>query len=585
MRIVVRLALAASLCLAAGLGHAQIATDAVRPEAATGRAAAAAPPVASRHMVVAANPLAVHAGLVSLRAGGSAADALVAVQAVLGLVEPQSSGLGGGGFLVWYDAASGTVTTLDGRETAPSAAGPDLFLDAAGKPLGFFDAVVGGRSVGAPGLVPLLGEAHRRWGKRQWADAWQPAIALADGGFAISPRMAALVAGDAGRLAGDPTAAAYFLDANGAPKPAGRLLRNPAYAGTARIIAEGGADAFMSGPVADSIAAAIASHPTNPGLLSAADIAGYAVKERAAACQPYRGYQVCGMGPPSSGGIAIGQILGMLERFDLAALGPDDPQSWRIIGEATRLTFADRERYLADPDFVRIPEGMLDAEYLAARAALIARDTALGADDVEAGEPPWEKAELRRDGVAFEREATTHVSIVDDAGNVASLTSSIESAFGARVMVEGFLLNNQLTDFSFGPEADGVAVANRVEAGKRPRSSMSPTIVLRDGQPAFVVGSPGGSSIIPYVAKTLVALIDWRMDPQAAVALPHLLNRFGIYELEAGTAAEDFAEDLEAIGFAVRAADLNSGLHVIAIGDGGIEGGADPRREGIAAGD
>ena len=564
---------------------AQQAADVVAPEGASGIAAKAAVH-AEKHMVVAANPLAAEAGLRVLRAGGTAADALVAVQAMLGLVEPQSSGLGGGAFLVWFDAATGTLTTFDGRETAPAAASGTLFLDAAGKPLDFFAAVVGGRSVGVPGVPRLLETVHARFGKQPWAELLEPAAALAEAGFPVSQRMAAMIADDAGRLDAEPAARAYFFDAAGAPLPPGALLRNPDYAATLRLLAKGGGDAFYGGPLAEAIVAAVRGHPTNPGLLSAEDMEAYVVKERAAVCAPYRGFDVCGMGPPSSGAIAIGQIFGMVEPFPLRGLGPDDPVAWRVIGDATRLAFADRERYVADADFVRLPAGLLDRTYLAARAALIRRPTALPAEAVTAGEPPWDKAELRIDGVPAEIPSTSHVTIVDDRGNVAAMTTSVENAFGSRLMVAGFLLNNQLTDFSFAPAAhDGTAVANRVEPGKRPRSSMSPTVVLKDGKPVYALGSPGGSQIIPFVANALIGLIDWDMDIQAAVSMPHLTNRFGTYDLEEGTAAASMAADLEALGYKTAVRELNSGLHGIAIGPDGLSGGADPRREGVAVGD
>jgi len=582
-----RLALFAALvaAFAAAPGAlAQQAADTVAPEGASGVAANAAVQ-ANRHMVVAANPLAAKAGLDVLRAGGSAADALVAVQAMLGLVEPQSSGLGGGAFLVWFDAASGTLSTFDGRETAPAAATGALFLDATGKPLDFFDAVVGGRSVGVPGVPRLLETVHARFGKRPWAELLEPAAALAEAGFPVSQRMAAMIADDAGRLDAEPAASAYFFDAAGAPLAPGTLLRNPDYAATLRLLATGGADAFYRGPLAAAIVAAVRGHPTNPGLLSAEDMAAYAVKERAPVCAPYRGHEVCGMGPPSSGAIAIGQILGMVESFPLRGLGPDDPVAWRVIGDATRLAFADRERYVADADFVRLPAGLLDPGYLAARSALIRRPTALPPEAVTAGEPPWDKAELRIDGLSPEIPSTSHITIVDDAGNVAAMTTSVENAFGSRLMVAGFLLNNQLTDFAFAPEKGGAAVANRVEAGKRPRSSMSPTVVLKDGRPVYALGSPGGSQIIPYVANALIGLIDWDMDIQAAVSMPHLTNRFGTYDLEEGTAAASMAADLTALGYKTAVRELNSGLHGIAIGPEGLTGGADPRREGVALGD
>jgi len=568
---------------------AQQAADTVAPESPS--AVAEKKPVhAARQMVVAANPIATQAGLDVLRAGGSAADAVVAVQTVLGLVEPQSSGIGGGAFLVWYDAESGTVTTFDGRETAPAAATPELFLGADGKPLDFFDAVIGGRSVGVPGVPRLLETVHKKYGKLDWAELMQPAIELAESGFTISPRLNTMITEDIGRLDTQTGTRAYFFDALGSPRAAGAMLRNPEYAESLRAIAEGGADAFYKGPLAGRIVAAVNGHPTNPGKLDLEDLAAYQVKERPAVCAPYRGLSVCGMGPPSSGALTIGQILGMVEPFELATLGKDDPESWRIIGDASRLAFADRERYIADSDFVNVPKGLLNADYLKARSALIRRPTALPDAEVGPGEPPWDKAgldgaELRMDGKAFDMPATSHFSIVDADGNVAAMTTSVENAFGSRQMAGGFILNNQLTDFSFAPEKDGAAVANRVEPGKRPRSSMAPTIVLKDGKPLYALGSPGGSSIIPYVATALIGLIDWQLDMQAAISMPHMLNRFGTYELEAGTQAEEFADDLKALGFETKIGDLNSGLHGIAITPDGLTGGADPRREGIALGD
>jgi gamma-glutamyltranspeptidase / glutathione hydrolase len=576
-------ALALTLMLA-GPAAAQQAADTVAPEAKT--AIESKPAVqAKRQMVVAANPLAAEAGIEVLRAGGNAADALVAVQTVLGLVEPQSSGMGGGAFLVWYDGKTGEMTTFDGRETAPAAATPDLFLGDDGKPLEFMDAVVGGRSVGVPGVPRLLETVHRRYGTRPWQSLFAPAIKLADAGFAVSPRLAALLANEGEKLDEDPGARAYFFAQDGSPLPAGHMLRNPDYAATLRAVASEGADAFYNGPIAAKIVETVRSHPTNPGLLTLDDMAVYKVKERPAVCAPYRGHEVCGMGPPSSGAIAVGQILGLLEPFDIATLGKDDPEAWRLIGDATRLAFADRGRYVADSDFVSMPEGLLDPAYLKARSELLRRPTALGEDEAKAGEPAWQKAELRIDGVSIEMPSTSHFVIVDEAGNIASMTTTIENGFGARLMTGGFLLNNELTDFSFAPVEDGDNVANRVEPGKRPRSSMSPTIVLKDGKPVFALGSPGGSSIISYVATTLIGLIDWKMDMQAAISMPHFVNRFGPYDLEKGTAAEGMAADLEALGYKVNVKDLNSGLHGVAIQPSGLTGGADPRREGVALGD
>jgi len=575
---------AAAFILSACPSFAQQASDAVAPETASGTAEKHIV-LAHRHMVVAANPLAAEAGLEVLRDGGNAADALVAVQTVLGLVEPQSSGLGGGAFLVWYDAKEKKLTTIDGRETAPAEVTPSLFLDTDGKPLPFFEAVVGGRSVGTPGTVRLLEAIHGKYGKRNWSGLFDRAIDLAEKGFAVSPRLHNEIAEDMGRLDKQPAARDYFYDKEGKPLAIGATLKNPAYAETLRAIASGGADAFYTGRIAGDIVAAVHSHPTNPGHLGLQDLATYKAKERPAVCAPYRGYDVCGIGPPSSGALTIGQILGMVSGFDIPALGPDDPESWRIIGDATRLAFADRDRYMADSDFVPMPKGLLDPDYLKSRAALLRRPTALGEDEVKPGDPPWDKAELRIDGLTYPEHGTSHFVIIDDNGNIASMTTTIESAFGSRQMVDGFLLNNELTDFTFAPVKGGHAVANRVEPGKRPRSSMAPTIVMKDGKPVIAIGSPGGSNIISYVAEALIAMIDWKMDVQQAVSLPHFVNRFGVYDLEVGTKAADMARDLEALGYKTKIDDQNSGLHGIEVMPDGIEGGADPRREGVAIGD
>ena len=572
---------------------AQEAADAVAPEARTAGTApegatagltpeAAAPVTSQDWMVAAANPLAAEAGARVLREGGSAADAMVAVQAVLGLVEPQSSGLGGGAFLVYYDAATGTLTTLDGRETAPMAARPTLFLTEDGERMGFWDAVIGGLSVGTPGTPMLMEEAHRRWGTANWGGLFDEAIALAEDGFAVSPRLAGAVADGAERLAIHPETAAYFLP-GGAPLAEGATLVNQAYAETLRAMAAEGADALYEGPIAEGIVAAVRG-AAQPGLLTMEDLAAYEVIEREAVCAPYRGAEVCGMGPPSSGALTVGQILAMLDRYDLAALGPDDPQAWRLIGDASRLAFADRGLYMADSDFVPMPD-LLDESYLAGRAVLLSTDAAL--DDVEPGTPPWDHAALDlAPGVDLSMPSTSHISVVDADGNALSMTTTIENGFGSRVWAPGgFLLNNELTDFSFATHSDGRPVANRVEPGKRPRSSMSPTIVMRDGAPVLVIGSPGGCRIIGYVAQAIVAHMDWGMDPQAAVAMPHLVNRFGTYDLEEGTAAQALAPDLEALGYEVNVRGLNSGLHAIAVTADGLVGGADPRREGVAIGE
>ncbi|AEI94756.1 gamma-glutamyltransferase [Roseobacter litoralis] len=574
---------------------AQQAADAVAPEAATqGAFAAMSPEIsaafhakaerrpveASNWMVAAANPWAVQAGADVLARGGTAADALVAVQALLGLVEPQSSGLGGGAFLVYYDAASGSLTTLDGRETAPLDATPRLFQDDAGEPLGFFDAVVGGLSVGTPGAPALMQEAHARWGSLLWADLLAPAIDLADQGFPVSPRLAGLVEADKERLARFEATASYFLP-GGTPIAVGETLINPDYADTLREMATGGAGAFYTGSIAADIVQTVQNAPGNPGVLSTLDLSIYAVKERAPVCVEYRAHDVCGMGPPSSGALTVGQILGMLQSYDLSA-GPDDVTVRRLIGDASRLAFADRGRYMADSDYVPVPAaGLVAPEYLAARAALLDGDMALS--DVAPGTPEFDHALNWADDASLELPSTSHFVIVDTQGNVASMTTTIENAFGSRLMVRGFLLNNELTDFSFRSHVDGVPIANRVEPGKRPRSSMAPTIVLRDGAPVLAIGSPGGSRIIGYVAQSIIAHLDWGMDVQQAVSVPHAVNRFGTYDLEEGTAAEGLSDPLAALGFEVGTRALTSGLHAISIGPS-LLGGADPRREGIALG-
>lgn len=592
-----RLSATAALCILAGLAQAQTSADSVAPEYGTeagslvlSEAAAAAlalrdagtPVQAENWMVVAANPLAVEAGSAVLAAGGTAADAMVAVQAVLGLVEPQSSGLGGGAFLVWYDAESGALTTLDGRETAPLTADPTLFqID--GERMGFWDAVVGGRSVGTPGTPMLMQAAHDRWGNADWAELLAPAIELAEAGFAVSPRLAGAVARDQERLSTYPRTAAYFLP-DGEPIAEGSILRNYPYAATLKAIAEQGAQVFYEGDIAQGIVDTVQNAEGNPGRLALLDFSAYRIVERPAVCAQYRALDVCGMGPPSSGALTVGQILGQLDSFDLAAMGPEDPQSWRLIGDASRQAFADRGRYMADSDYVPVPtQGLVNPDYLAARAEALTGETAL--ESVAPGEPTWHIALRWADNVSIELSSTSHISIVDQYGNALSMTTTIENGFGSRLMAPGgFLLNNELTDFSFRSHSNGVPIANRVEPGKRPRSSMSPTIVMQDGKPMLVIGSPGGSRIIGYVAQSIIAQVDWGMDVQQAVSMPHAVNRFGTYDLEAGTEMEAMEAALTALGYEVNIRNLNSGLHAIRISEDGLAGGADPRREGIAIG-
>jgi len=538
------------------------------------------PVFAKNWMVSVANPHAAAAGARVLSEGGTAADAMVAVQAVLGLVEPQSSGIGGGAFLVWYDGKSGKTTTLDGRETAPLAATPRLFQNEKGERLKFWDAVVGGRSVGVPGTPALMEAAHKKWGQNSWNSLFSEAIDLADNGFAVSPRLAALVARDAERLGRFSDTADYFFP-NEQPLVEGHLLTNPAYADLMRRMAKDGAEVIYSGDIARAIIDTVRGAEKNPGVLSLTDLQIYKVKERPAVCAPFRGHQVCGMGPPSSGALTVGQILGLLNQFPPGS--SNDPQTLRLIGDASRLAFADRERYMADSDFVPMPtQGLLAKDYLSERAKLLNGPDAL--TEAVPGNPEYSHASLWADDVSLELPSTSHISIVDRFGNALSMTTTIENSFGSRLMTHGFLLNNELTDFSFSSHRNGVPIANRVEPGKRPRSSMSPTIILKDGRPTLVIGSPGGSRIIGYVAEAIVAHIDWGMNIQAAVSIPHAINRFGTYDLEKGTSLEAMVAPLEELGYKVNLRSLNSGLHAISIGENGLFGGADPRREGIAIG-
>ncbi|OOV87920.1 gamma-glutamyltransferase [Oceanospirillum linum] len=570
------------MLLASSELQAQQQADKVAPEAASQRTENQAV-TANQFIVAAANPYAVEAGYQVLKEGGSAIDAMVTVQTVLGLTEPQSSGLGGGAFMLYYNARKQQLTTFDGRETAPLAATPELFQDDQGKPLTFFDAVVGGRSVGTPGTVKLMAETHQRFGKLDWSRLLQPAKQLAEKGFTVSPRLAGAIANDQARLSRYPDTRNYFFTQDGQPLPAGYRLTNKAYGETLGLLAEKGADAFYHGKIGKALVRKVQDLQDNPGLLTETDLQIYKIKERPAVCAPYRGYEVCGMGPPSSGALTVGQILGIVESFDLKSLGADNPKSWQIIGDASRLAFADRGRYMADTDFVPMPEGLLDRDYLKQRAAMIQPGTALV--KAEAGAPQWHQPVALADDISVELPSTSHLVIVDREGNIVSMTTTIENGFGSRVMTGGFLLNNELTDFSFASHKDGYPIANRLEPGKRPRSSMAPTLVMKAGKPYLAIGSPGGSRIIGYVASALIAHLDWGMSLQQAISKPHLINRFGTYDLEAGTAAEALKAPLQAMGFKVSVRDLNSGLHGVLFKEGKLIGAADPRREGAVMGD
>ncbi len=538
---------------------------------------------AKKHMVVAANPLAAEAGLAILRKGGSAADAGIAIQMVLNLVEPQSSGIGGGAYILYWDAGAKTLVSIDGRETAPEAATPELFLDDSGKPLPREAAMASGLSIGVPGVLAALKLVHEKYGKLPWAELLQPAIALAREGFPISPRLAAQIA-DAGPDSFTPEARAYFFDEAGRSLPTGYRLKNPALAETFETIARDGPDAFYKGAIARDIADAVQRDPRKPGSLTVEDMARYRAIEREPVCVPYRLHRICGMGPSSSGGVTVGQILALIEPYDLGPK-PLEPEAAHLIVEAERLAFADRALYLADPDFGSVPvAGLLDSNYLAGRRALI--DPKRAQAHAAAGLPPNTKqGSFGRDRTQ-ERKGTSHISVVDAAGDAFSMTTTIEQAFGARTMVRGFLLNNQLTDFSFAPaDEDGRAIANRVEGGKRPRSSMSPTIVFGPAGLRYVLGSPGGPAIIIFNLKTIIALIDWGLDAAAASALVNFGSVEKAVLLEPGAAWDNLAASLAAMGHEVRRMPLTSGEHVIALTPEGLEGGADPRREGVALGD
>ena len=561
--------------------------ESIAPEGPTEIARAEPVPLtsveASEYMIAAAHPAAAQAGAQILDAGGSAVDAAIAAQMVLNLVEPQSSGIGGGGFMLHWDEPKRRLDSYDGRETAPRAIKQDVFLNPDGSPKPFMDAVIGGASVGVPGLLRMLELAHQRHGVLPWADLFAPAIELAEKGFPVSPRLHQLLKGGTG-LRQMPETRRYFYQGDGTPKAVGTVLRNPAFAEVLKAIAEGGADAFYDGPIARDIVAAVRGAPRNPGSLTRRDMALYEAKVRPNLCGRYRDRLVCGMGPPSSGGATVIQALGILDRHAVDRHLPGSSSAIALIGEASALAFADRNRYIGDTDFVSVPlSAMLSPGYLRQRAALV--DLSSGPKErKEPGNPGGKHAFA--DDAALELPSTTHLSVVDKNGNAVSMTTSIETGFGSRVMVRGFLLNNQLTDFSWIAERDGKLVANRIEGGKRPRSSMAPTLVFDgDRDLEMVVGSPGGSRIIGYVLQSIVNAVDWKMGPQEAVSQPHYVNRNGAMELEAESDVTKAATLLKEQGFDVRERPMTSGLHMIVIGDGPLRGGADPRREGAAVGE
>lgn len=533
-------------------------------------------------MVAAANPYAVEAGLQVLRDGGTAIDAAVAVQTVLGLVEPQSSGLGGGAFMLVYDAKSGQVRAFDGRETAPSGASAYMFLGDDGKPLGYVDAVNSGHAVGVPGAMAMLGLAQKKYGKLSWSELFDPAIKLANDGFEVPPRLAQLLEAYATRvnLGNNPAAKEYFFLEDGTTLPQGFLRKNSEYANTLTLLAKN-PRALLEGELAIKIIAAVANDP-RPGSLGLDDLTNYQPRERDPVCRPYREMQICSAPPPSSGGHAINSTMGILSHFKFSKAGADDPANWHLLIEALRLAYADRDKFIADDSFVAVPlDGLLDAKYLMERAKLISTDKAM--KHAKAGNPG---------GVAYGRDntlepkGTSHFSIIDQWGNAVSMTTTVETIFGNKRFVGGFLLNNQLTDFARNPvDATGKPLANAPAPGKRPRSSMSPTIVLDEtGKPMLLTGSPGGNSIIAYTAKTLVGVLDWGLTPQQAIDLPNVVARGDVTRIGAMNLDPELVQTLTEMGHVIKATKgENSGLHVIQImPNGSLLGGADPRREGQA---
>jgi len=592
--------IAAALALAAC--HTPVNEQPPAPELGSGYRADLTTQHAEHHMAAAANPLAAEAGREMLRQGGSAIDAAIAMQAVLTLVEPQSSGIGGGAFIMLWDGKN--VHAYDGRETAPAGATERLFLKADGQPMAFTDAQIGGRSVATPGVLRALEMAHKKTGRLQWAKLFEPAIRLSEQGFAISPRLHSLIAADR-FIPQSPDMAAYFLNADGTPKATGTLLKNPALAAVFKRIAQEGPDALYNGPIAEEIARKVQGNH-NAGSLSATDLKGYAAKERVPLCTDYKRWTLCGMPPPSSGGIAIAQIMGTLQaleardpRLAIAPMRPVKsaspaglepvPEAVHLIAEAGRLAFADRALYVADADFVPVPvAGLVAPSYLAQRAALIG-ERSLGI--AKPGQPAGIQVAYAPDRSPL-RISTSQVVAVDDWGGAVSMTTTVEAAFGSHLMVQGFVLNNQMTDFSFIAEENGQPVANRVQPGKRPRSAMAPTLVFdrKSGELLATLGSPGGSQIIEYVSKSLVAMLDWNLDPQAAISLPNFGSRNGATELESGLFSPVLKQALKDKGHALSEIEMTSGIQAIirtrdAQGKVSLSGGADPRREGEAYGD
>jgi gamma-glutamyltranspeptidase / glutathione hydrolase len=544
----------------------------------------------TQQMVAAANPLAAAAGKKMLDQGGSAMDAVIAMQLLLSLVEPQSSGIGGGGFVLGYDAKGGALTSIDGRETAPASAKADLFLGPDGKTIPMLEAYQGGRSVGIPGMIALMERGHKAQGRLPWKKLFEPAIAAARDGFAISPRLAAMIANAQSLIEKFPATKATYVGTDGKALGAGTLYKNPAYAAILSKIASQGAKAFYRGANAKAIVTAVQTSTISPALLTEKDIRGYRVVERAPLCGTYRGFKVCSMGPPSSGAIAILQSLHMLELHDLKAMGARSADAVHLIAESLAIAFADREQFLTDPAFFDVPSnGLLNSDYLRSRAALLDVHKAGGA--YSAGDPPRADKTALAPNNNKDVPSTSHMVAADRFGNVASWTGTVQAPFGSFLMVNGYLLNNELTDFSFQPERDGKPVANKVEPGKRPRSSMSPTIIFdAQGRVVMALGSAGGSRIIAHVLKSIIAHLDWGLDIQQAIDYPNFFKTAQGLDLEAGALATAISPALEAKGHKINLRPNVSGLSGLTIAYGSdkqrsLRGGADSRREGVALGD
>jgi gamma-glutamyltranspeptidase/glutathione hydrolase len=552
---------------------------------AAGSAQAEAP-IAKKHMIVTDSPFATDAGLQMLRAGGSAVDAAIAAQMVLTLVEPESTGIGGGAFVVLFDPKAKKVTTFDGREMAPASATPGMFLDASGKPLAHGDAIPGGLSVGVPGDVAMLWLAHEKYGKLPWAKLFQPAIALSEKGFPVTRKLSTLLR-EYPQLAKMPDIRAYFYKPDGSPYAEGEILKNPELAHTLRMIAKDGPKGFYEGPVAQAIVDKVQYAPIHPAGMTLDDLKDYVAKERPPVCGTYRAYRLCSMGPPSSGGVAVIQILDMLERFAPKDLQPGTLSQAHLFTQASRLAFADRAKYMADSDFIPVPvAGLTDRGYTLSRSKLI--DPARDMGKAEAGTPPVKHASI---DFAPQRspqpQGTSHLSIVDDSGEAVAMTTTVESVLGSKMMAKGFVLNNQLTDFSFDPVIDGKPVANAPAPKKRPLSAMSPTIVFdANGKFKIATGSPGGPLIIDYTAQSILNLIDGRQTPAKAAAEPHVANLNTPTLIEKGTSAEALIPQLEAMGHQIAEPIVEqSGVNIIERVKGGYLGAADPRRDGNARGD